>query len=64
MLKKLIYGRQTFSPKVYNILEKIGNEKLIYISIGRKPINEFITKFIKVISKTPYDILFHLFIIY
>ena len=63
MLKKIIYGRKSLSPKVQSILNKYGNEKIIYISIGRKPINELITKFIKVISTTPYDTLFHLFII-
>ena len=58
MFKKKFYGDKTFSPKVQSILKKVGNEHIKYISRGRKPIDELITKFIKVIATTLYDTLF------
>jgi hypothetical protein len=60
---KLINGSQSFSPNVKQILNKFGNEKVTGLVIGRNPLNYALTKFIKKVSTTPYDKLFHLFII-
>ena len=64
MIKKVLYGRKSFSPKVQAILKKVGNSTIRYISIGRKPVSQLITGFIKIMSETPYDKLFHLFAIF
>ena len=45
MIKKVLYGRKLFSPKVQAILKKVGNSTIRYISIGRKPVSQFITGF-------------------
>jgi hypothetical protein len=61
--KKVIYGRQGLSPKVNRILEEMGDAVIQSATIGRSPVQSFITNIIKVVSSTPYEKLFHLFII-
>jgi len=61
--QKVIHGRKTLSPKVEKILEKIGDATINGIKIGRSPVPALITGLIKVFSTTPYDKLFHLFIV-
>lgn len=61
--KKIINGRKTLSPKVENILKKVGNAQIIDIKIGRTVLPYHLTGLIKVFSDIPYDKLFHLFMI-
>jgi len=61
-VSSLITGRKTLSPKVNKILEKYGNEVIVSANIGRSPVQGIITGIIKIVSSTPYDKLFHLFI--
>jgi hypothetical protein len=61
--KKVIYGRQGLSPKVNRILQEMGDAVIQSATIGRSPVQSFITNIIKVVSSTPYEKLFHLFII-
>lgn len=49
--------------QVKSLLQKYGNEKIVDISVGRKPITSAIRKIIDIITDVPYDVLFHLFII-
>jgi len=44
-------------------LKKIGDANITGIRIGRTPVPSLITGIIKVFSDTPYDKLFHLFIV-
>jgi len=60
---KVIHGIKTLSPKVENILKTIGDAHITGIRIGRTPVPSLITGIIKVFSDTPYDKLFHLFIV-
>ena len=57
------YGRQGLSPKVVKILNEIGDAEILSIEIGRQPVQALITGIIKIVSSTPYDTLFHLFMI-
>jgi len=59
----VINRREGLSPKVLDILSKKGDAVINSIKIGRTPVQAFITGVIKVVSTTPYDTLFHLFII-
>lgn len=61
--QKVIHGRKTLSPKVENILKKVGDAHISGIKIGRTVVPSVITGIIKVFSDTPYDKLFHLFIV-
>lgn len=61
--KKVIYGRQGLSPKVNKILQEMGDAVIQSATVGRSPVQSFITNIIKVVSTTPYEKLFHLFII-
>ena len=61
--QKVIHGREKLSPKVENILNTLGDAHITGIKIGRTPIPAVITGFIKTVSNTPYDELFHLFIV-
>ena len=59
----VVHRRQGLSPKVLDILSKTGNERITGIRVGRTPVQGVITGIIKIVSSTPYDTLFHLFII-
>jgi hypothetical protein len=67
----IIYGRNDLPPIVRNKLRKWGNEKIVSIVIGRKPLSRPIMTalelasgftFAEKIAQTPYDDLFHLFL--
>ena len=67
--KKLIYGRNDFSPKVKNILAEFGNEPITKIYIIRTPLSKPIRGLLNIVSlgafekkfkKTSADDLFHL----
>lgn len=49
--------------QVKSLLQKYGNEKIVEMSVGRKPITSAIRKIVNIITDVPYDDLFHLFII-
>ena len=59
----VIHRRQGLSPKVLDILDRKGEAVINSIRIGRTPVSGVITGIIKIVSTTPYDTLFHLFII-
>ena len=61
--KKVIYGRNELPPKVQNILKQFGDAIISGMIIGRTVKNPVTTHFIKAVSKTPYDKLYHLFLI-
>lgn len=61
--EKIIFGRKNLSPKVENILKKVGDLQITNIKIGRTDIPNAITGIIKTLSSTPYDRLFHLFLV-
>ena len=60
---KVIYGRIELPPKVQNILREVGDAIINGVIIGRTKINTLTTGVIKILSKTPYDKLYHLFLI-
>ena len=62
-VNKVMNGRQTLSPKVQKLLSEVGDATITGADIGRTPVNSAITSIIKIVSSTPYDTLFHLFII-
>lgn len=62
LLTKVMYGRTDLSPKVKGILDKFGDATILKATVGRTPVQGFITGIIKIVSSTPYDTLFHLFI--
>jgi hypothetical protein len=59
--KKLIYGRQEFSPRVKALLNQFGRVPIKHITICRNPLRE-ITFIAKIVSSLPYDKLYHLFL--
>ena len=59
--KKLIYGRQEFSPKVKTFLKQFGRIPIRHITICRNPINT-ITSIAKIVATVPYDKLYHLYL--
>lgn len=59
--KKLIYGRQEFSPRVKTLLTQFGRIPIKHITICRNPLRE-ITYIAKIVASVPYDKLFHLFL--
>jgi hypothetical protein len=67
----VINGRNDYPPKVRTILEKVGNQTITSIVIGRTPVPSVLTSalslasggvFGKNLQNSPYDTLFHLFI--
>lgn len=67
----IVYGASDYSPKVRHILADYGNKKITGITIGRTPVSEALTKvlssassqFKQNLENSPYDTLFHLFIL-
>ena len=59
----VVHRRQGLSPKVLDILSKKGDAVITGIKVGRTPVQGVITGIIKIVSSTPYDTLFHLFIV-
>ena len=62
-VNKVVHGRQTLSPKVEKLLSEVGDATILSAEIGRTPVQSAITGIIKIVSSTPYEKLFHLFII-
>jgi len=69
----LVYGRKDLPPNVRDILSKYGDLPIQSITLGRTPVPSAITgainavslgQFAKKFASTPYDKLFHLFIIF
>ena len=63
IVKTLIFGKTTLPRNVEHTLQIIGNAKIVGIRVGRTPLQPLITGAAKVLSNTPYDKLFHLFMI-
>jgi hypothetical protein len=70
-INTVLYGRNDLPPAVRNKLRKWGNEKIVSIVIGRKPLSSPIMTALELasgftfeekIAQTPYDNLFHLFL--
>jgi hypothetical protein len=70
-INTVLYGRNDLPPAVRNKLRKWGNEPIVSIVIGRKPLSSPIMtalelasgfSFQEKIAQTPYDDLFHLFL--
>ena len=59
--KKLIYGRDEFSPKVKSLLNHFGRIPIKHITVCRNPLRE-ITFIAKIVATVNYDKLFHLFL--
>lgn len=70
-LKTMVYGVSDFSAKIRNVLNKQGNKVITGITIGRTPVSKILestlsnlsTQFKQNLEKSPYDKLFHLFIL-
>ena len=69
-IKKVIQGRNDFSPKVYKIINQFSNKVITGITLHRTPLNKSIMTALQVasgntfsqkLSNTPYEKLFHLF---
>ena len=61
--RKVIFGSKELPPDVQRILKRVGDATITGIRVGRTPVSGLITGTIKFFSSTPYDTLFHLFII-
>jgi len=68
----IVIGRNDYPPKVRDILSKYGNEIITGITIGRAPVPSLLTgalnavslgQFGKNLENSPYDTLFHLYIL-
>lgn len=69
-IKDIIHGREDYPYDQQKLLSKYGHNLVTHIRIGRTPLPSTITKilnivtlggFNKMLSKSPYDELFHLF---
>ena len=67
----VVNGRNDYQPKVRNIISKYGRNTITGITIGRKPVSSALTsalsaasfgQFGKNLQDSPYDTLFHLFL--
>jgi len=63
LTKKVVYGSNDLPPNVKRVLDEVGDATITGADIGRTPVQAVITGIIKMISSTPYEKLFHLFII-
>lgn len=57
--------RNKYSPSIRKLFEEIGSNKIASIQVCRSPIQSYIQKIIDFVSikKTPYDKLFHLYML-
>jgi len=62
-IKKLIYGLSSYSKSTQMFIDQFGDETIVSITIGRHPLHHAIIKSLQILSKVPYDKLFHLFLI-
>jgi hypothetical protein len=69
---EIIYGRNDYPIEQQRIIDKYGEKQITNIKIGRTPLPSILTKilnvvslgaFNKIIQRSPYDDLFHLFCI-
>ena len=60
-IRNLIYGRDEFSPKVKTLLKHFGQQPIKQITICRNPLHT-ITTITKLLSKVPYEKLYHLYL--
>ena len=58
----VVNRRDGLSPQVKDQLSRKGDAIIYSMKVGRTPVNSVITGIIKIVSSTPYDTLFHLFI--
>ena len=63
LLGKVIHGTNELPPSVKKVLSEVGDATITSAEIGRTPVQSVITGIIKLVSSTPYEKLFHLFII-
>ena len=61
-VQKVVYRREGLAPQVIDQLSRKGDAIIYRIKVGRTPVTAAITSIIKMVSSTPYDTLFHLFI--
>ena len=70
--KEVIYGRSNYPVEQQRIIDRYGDRTIKSIKIGRTPLPSILTKIInmvslgafnKLVEKSPYDDLFHLFCI-
>ena len=58
----VVNRRDGLSPQVKDQLDRKGDAVIYSMKVGRTPVSGIITGIIKIVSSTPYDTLFHLFI--
>ena len=63
LVGKVIYGTNELPPNVKKVLSEVGDAVILSADIARTPVQSFITGIIKIVSSTPYEKLFHLFIV-
>ncbi len=62
--KKLVYGRNDYSPSSKRTLQQYGNEIVLKITIYRHPLPSFLTMIAnRLTDGQPFDKLFHLYMI-
>lgn len=70
--KEVIYGREDYPASQQRIINKYGEYRIKNIRVGRTPLPSIITKILNVVSlgaynkllkESPYDKLFHLFVV-
>jgi len=59
--RKIIYGRQEYSPRVKALLNQFGTTPIKHITICRNPLRE-ITYIAKIVASLPYEKLYHIFL--
>ena len=63
LVKKVVYGTNELPPNVKRVLGEVGDAVITGADIGRTPVQSVITGIIKLVASTPYEKLFHLFVI-
>jgi len=63
LVGKVVYGTNELPPNVKKVLSEVGDAVITSADIGRTPVQSVITGIIKLVASTPYEKLFHLFII-
>jgi hypothetical protein len=63
LVGKVVYGTNELPPNVKKVLSDVGDAVITSADIGRTPVQSVITGIIKLVASTPYEKLFHLFII-
>ena len=63
LVGKVVYGTNELPPNVKKVLSEVGDAVITSADIGRTPVQSVITGIIKLVASTPYEKLFHLFIV-